>query len=33
MIEARQDPLEWRQEVDLVANDLYNIEKDMELAK
>ena len=33
MIEARFDPLEWRQEVDAVYKDLANIQKDIDLAK
>ena len=33
IIEAKCDPLEWKQEIDRVYTDLINIEKDMELIK
>lgn len=33
MIEANLDPIEWKQEVDSVARELREIEKDIELAK
>lgn len=33
MLETRIDPLEWKQEIDRVYNDLVNIEKEIEVAK